>query len=40
MTKKALGQYGEAHFLALSAREDIYVADTSNWRAQKLVKSA
>lgn len=35
---KALGPYGEAHFLALSAREDIYVADTLNWRVQKLVK--
>lgn len=35
---KGLGQYGEAHFLALDAREDIYVADTLNWRVQKLVR--
>ena len=31
-------QYGEAHFLALDRKEDIYVADTLNWRVQKLVK--
>jgi len=37
---KGPNQYGEAHFLALSAREDIYVADTLNWRVQKLVKRA
>jgi DNA-binding beta-propeller fold protein YncE len=35
---KALGQYGEAHFLALSAKAEIYVADTLNWRVQKLVR--
>ena len=35
---KGPNQYGEAHFLALDAREDIYVADTMNWRVQKLVK--
>jgi DNA-binding beta-propeller fold protein YncE len=35
---KAPNQYGEAHFLALDAREDIYVADTLNWRVQKLVR--
>lgn len=35
---KGPGEYGEAHFLALDAREDIYVADTLNWRVQKLVK--
>ncbi|MBM3357056.1 MAG: 6-bladed beta-propeller [Betaproteobacteria bacterium] len=36
---KALGQYGEAHFLALARRDrEIYVADTLNWRVQKLVK--
>ena len=31
-------QYGEAHFLALDRKENIYVADTLNWRVQKLVK--
>jgi DNA-binding beta-propeller fold protein YncE len=31
--------YGEAHFLALDRNENIYVADTLNWRVQKLVKA-
>jgi streptogramin lyase len=31
-------QYGEAHYLALDRDESIYVADTWNWRVQKLVK--
>jgi len=32
-------RYGEAHFLALSRNEkEIYVADTLNWRVQKLVQ--
>jgi len=35
---KGPNQYGEAHFLALDRREDIYVADTLNWRVQKLVR--
>ncbi len=35
---KALGQFGEAHYLAMSARGEIYVADTLNWRVQKYVK--
>jgi DNA-binding beta-propeller fold protein YncE len=35
---KGPNQYGEAHFLALDSKEDIYVADTLNWRVQKLVK--
>ena len=35
---KGPNRYGEAHFLALDRREDIYVADTLNWRVQKLVK--
>lgn len=35
---KGPNRYGEAHYLALDAREDIYVADTLNWRVQKLVK--
>jgi DNA-binding beta-propeller fold protein YncE len=36
---KGPNRYGEAHFLALDRKEDIYVADTLNWRVQKLVKS-
>jgi len=35
---KAPNRYGEAHFLALDRQEDIYVADTLNWRVQKLVR--
>jgi hypothetical protein len=35
---KAPNRYGEAHYLALDRKEDIYVADTLNWRVQKLVK--
>jgi streptogramin lyase len=36
---KGPNQYGEAHFLALSRDErTIFVADTLNWRVQKLVK--
>lgn len=35
---KGSNRYGEAHFLALDAKDDIYVADTLNWRVQKLVK--
>jgi hypothetical protein len=31
---KALGQFGEAHFIALSPKDEIYVADTLNWRAE------
>ena len=35
---KALGQFGEAHFVAVSSRSEIFVADTMNWRIQKYVK--
>ena len=35
---KALGQFGEAHFIALSPRSELYVADTLNWRVQKYIK--
>jgi DNA-binding beta-propeller fold protein YncE len=35
---KGLGQFGEAHFITLSQRGEIYVADTLNWRVQKYVK--
>jgi hypothetical protein len=31
-------RYGEAHFLTVDRKDDIYVADTLNWRVQKLVK--
>ena len=36
---KAPGQFGEAHFIAVGANGDIYVADTLNWRVQKYVKN-
>ena len=35
---KGEGQYGEAHFIALTANHDILVADTLNWRVTKLVR--
>ena len=35
---KAPGEFGEAHYLAVSAQGEIYVADTLNWRVQKYVK--
>ena len=35
---KAPGQYGEAHFMALNAKNEIFVADTLNWRVTKLVR--
>jgi len=35
---KALGQFGEAHFITVSAKDEIFVADTLNWRVQKFVK--
>lgn len=35
---KGPNRYGEAHFLALDRKEDIYVADTLNWKVQKLVR--
>lgn len=35
---KAPNRYGEAHYIALDRWEDIYVADTLNWRVQKLVR--
>jgi len=35
---KALGQFGEAHYIAVSAKGEIYVADTLNWRVQKFVQ--
>ena len=35
---RGLGQFGEAHFIAVSAKNEIFVADTLNWRVQKYVK--
>ena len=35
---KGPNRYGEAHLLALDSKDNIYVADTLNWRVQKLVK--
>jgi DNA-binding beta-propeller fold protein YncE len=37
---KALGQFGEAHTIAVSADGEVYVADTLNWRVQKFVKKS
>ena len=36
---KAVGQFGEAHFIAVSPRDEIYVADTLNWRVQKFIRA-
>jgi sugar lactone lactonase YvrE len=35
---KALGRYGEAHYVAESPRGELFVADTLNWRVQKYVR--
>jgi streptogramin lyase len=35
---KGLGRYGEAHYIAVSPRDEIFVADTLNWRVQKYVR--
>ena len=35
---KTPGRYGEAHYIAVSARGEIFVTDTLNWRVQKYVK--
>ena len=35
---KALGRYGEAHYIAESPRGELFVADTLNWRVQKYVR--
>jgi hypothetical protein len=35
---KTLGRYGEAHYIAISPRDEIFVADTLNWRVQKYVR--
>jgi hypothetical protein len=35
---KTLGRYGEAHYIAVSPRDEIFVADTLNYRVQKYVR--
>ena len=35
---KTLGKYGEAHYIAVSPRNEVFVADTLNWRVQKYVR--
>jgi DNA-binding beta-propeller fold protein YncE len=35
---KGLGEFGEAHYLAIGPRDDIYVADTVNAQLHKFVK--
>ena len=35
---KALGQFGEAHNIVVTARDEVLVADTLNWRLQKFVR--
>lgn len=36
---KGPNRYGEAHYLALDADDNIYVADSLNWNVQKLVRN-
>jgi len=36
---KGPNRYGEAHYLALDAEDNIYVADSLNWCVQKLVRA-
>jgi hypothetical protein len=35
---KTPGKYGEAHYIAVSPRDEVFVADTLNWRVQRYVK--
>ena len=35
---KTPGRFGEAHYIAVGARGEVYVTDTLNWRVQKYVK--
>jgi DNA-binding beta-propeller fold protein YncE len=35
---KTPGRFGEAHYIAVNARGEVYVTDTLNWRVQKYVK--
>jgi hypothetical protein len=36
---KGANQYGEAHYLAVSARGEVFVADTLNWRVVKYARA-
>jgi sugar lactone lactonase YvrE len=36
---KTLGRFGEAHYIAVSKRGEVFVTDTLNWRVQKYVKA-
>ena len=36
---KTLGRFGEAHYIAVSRRGEVFVTDTLNWRVQKYVKN-
>lgn len=33
---KTPGKYGEAHYIAVSPRDEVFVADTLNWRVRKI----
>jgi DNA-binding beta-propeller fold protein YncE len=35
---KTPGRFGEAHYIAVSRRGEVYVTDTLNWRVQKYVR--
>jgi hypothetical protein len=35
---KTMGRFGEAHYIAVSKRGEIFVTDTLNWRVQKYVR--
>jgi sugar lactone lactonase YvrE len=35
---KTLGRFGEAHYIAVSGRGEVFVTDTLNWRVQKYVR--
>ena len=35
---KTTGKYGEAHYIAVSPRDEVFVADMLNWRVQKYVR--
>jgi sugar lactone lactonase YvrE len=37
-TGKIPGKYGEAHYIAVSPRDEVFVADTLNWRVQKYIR--
>jgi streptogramin lyase len=37
-TGKIPGKYGEAHYIAVSPRDEVFVADTLNWRVQNYVR--